>query len=121
MPRKTDAQALKWVRDVCLKLPDASEGFHYGELVFKAQGRLFASCGAKRGPRMIVFRIDAKKTAVLLEQDDRFRRYAFEKSALQVAAGDVEDWEAMRGYLEESYRLSVAEAKKKTKRKPSKA
>jgi predicted DNA-binding protein (MmcQ/YjbR family) len=121
MTKKSDAQALKWMRDVCLALPGTSEGTHFGEIVFKANGRLFASCGDKRGPRVIVFRIDAKRTAELLERDPRFRRYPFEKSALSIAAGDIDDWEQLRGFVEESYRTEAHPARKVKPAKPTRA
>ena len=105
--KKTDAQALKWMREVCLALPNTSEGVHYGEIVFKVGPELFASCGAKRGPRTIVFRIDAKRTAKVLARDPRFSRYAYEKTALAIKASDVDDWEELRGFVEDSYRSAA--------------
>ena len=101
---KTDDQALKWMREVCLALPGTSEGVHYGEIVFKVGPKLFASCGDKRGTCTIVFQIDARKTEELLAADARFARYPYEKSALWIKASDVDDWEQMRAFVEESYR-----------------
>ena len=115
--RKTDAQALKWMREVCLALPDASEGLHYGEIVFKVGAKMFASCGAKSGAREIVFRIDPKATEALLAANGAFTRYPFEKSALRIKASDVTDWDELRGYVEESYRREATPAKPAAKRK----
>jgi hypothetical protein len=54
-----------------------------------------------------VFRIDAKRTAKLLARDPRFQRYAYEKTALAIKAGDVDDWDELRGFIEDSYRGEV--------------
>jgi predicted DNA-binding protein (MmcQ/YjbR family) len=102
-PTKTDDEALQWMRDVCFALPNTSEGVHYGEIVFKVGADMFASCGAKRGPRTIVFQINPKRTAELLETDKRFRRYPYEKSGLWIKAAEVTDWEQLRTFVEESY------------------
>lgn len=118
MPKKTDAQALAWMRDVCLALPDASEGIHYGEIVFKVGKAMFASCGAKKGAREIVFRIAPEATEALLASDTRFTRYPFEKSALRIKASDVDDWNALRDNVEESYRRE-APAKTPAATKPA--
>lgn len=111
MAKKNDAQTLKWMREVCLALPGASEGVHYGEIVFKVGKELFASCGDERGPRKIVFKIDAERTAALLASDPRFSRYPFEKAALAIAASDVDDWPQLRAYVEDSYHLAAAGAR----------
>jgi predicted DNA-binding protein (MmcQ/YjbR family) len=121
MTRKSDAQALQWMRDVCLALPGTSEATHFGEIAFKVGSKLFATCGDKRGPRVIVFRIDAKRTAELLERDPRFQRYPYEKSALRIAAADVDDWEQLRGFVQESYRAESQTAQPGRTRKPVKA
>ena len=54
-----------------------------------------------------MFRIDAKRTAKLLARDPRFQRYAYEKTALAIKAGDVDDWDELRGFIEDSYRGEV--------------
>lgn len=115
MAKKSDEQALKWMREVCFALPDTSEGVHYGEIVFKVGKEMFASCGDKRGPRTIVFKIDAQRTADLLASDPRFQRYPYEKTALWIKASDVDDWQQLREFVEESYRVILQEAAKPAK------
>jgi predicted DNA-binding protein (MmcQ/YjbR family) len=106
MAKKNDEQALKWMREVCLALPDTSEGVHYGEIVFSVGKEMFASGGEKRGPRRIAFKIDARRTADLLARDQRFKRHPYEKTGLWIKASDVDDWQQMRSFVEESYRLA---------------
>ena len=108
--KKTDAQALTWMRGVCLALPDTSEGIHYGEIVFKVGNNMFASCGAKQGPRSIAFRVDPARTEQLLARAAGFSRYPYEKTGLVIKAGDVVDWDELRELLEESYRREAAPA-----------
>lgn len=118
MTRKSDVQALAWMRKVCRALPGTSEGTHYGEIAFLVGGKIFATCGEKKGgPRRIVFRIDARRTAELSQRDPRFQRYPYEKSALQIAAADVDDWEQLRGFVEESYRAEARTAPRAKARK----
>jgi hypothetical protein len=98
------------------------EGVHYGDIVFKVGKEYFASCGAKRDPRTIVFKIDRQRTTDLLARDPRFKRYTYEKSALTIDASDVDDWQQMKALVEESYRLAAAPKKstpkKSTPKKP---
>jgi hypothetical protein len=72
---------------------------------------MFASCGDKRGPRTIAFQIDAQRTADVLARDPRFQRYPYEKTALWIKASDVDDWDQLRAFVEESYRLRSQRAK----------
>src|SRR5262245_54847115 len=102
------------MRTVCLALPDTSEGIHYGEIVFKVGSKLFASCGDKNGLRTIVFRIEPKRTEQLIARDTRFRRYPFEKTALAIKASDVDDWDELRGFVEESYRREAGKGQTTT-------
>jgi predicted DNA-binding protein (MmcQ/YjbR family) len=98
------------MRSVCLALPGASEGVHYGEIVFQVGRKMFASCGAKHGPRTIVFRVGPERTEALLAAGRGFRRYAYEKTALEVAASEVADWEELRELVRESFRRETREA-----------
>ena len=110
MRKKSDARALAWMREVCLALPGSSEGVHYGEVVFKAGGKLFASCGDKRGPRTIVVGLAPGHCAEVLARNPRFRRYPYGKRAIMIDASDVDDWREMRAFVEESYRLFAGPA-----------
>jgi predicted DNA-binding protein (MmcQ/YjbR family) len=117
MTKKTDAQALKWMRAVCLAYPDATEGVHYGEIVFKSAGKMFASCGDKHGPTMIVLGLAPDHTKDVLAQNPAWKRYPYEKSGIMIAAGDVDDWDQLRAFIDESWRkyASTAPAKKAAK------
>ena len=129
MTKKTDAQALKWMREVCLAYPDATEGVHYGEIVFKSAGKMFASCGDKRGPTMIVLGLAPGHGKDVLAQNPAWKRYPYEKSGIMIAAADVDDWDELRSFVDESYRRYAAPAtakqakpapKKKKKKKAKK-
>ena len=49
----------------------ATEGEHYGEIVFKAGDATFASCGDKRGPCRVTVQLEAKHASALLAKDGR--------------------------------------------------
>jgi hypothetical protein len=104
----SDKKAMQWMREVCLALPNATESEHYGEIVFKAGNALFASCGDKRGPCRVIVQLEPTHAAALLAKDKRFKKYAYVPNGVSIAAGDVDDWGAIRALVEESYRLNVA-------------
>jgi predicted DNA-binding protein (MmcQ/YjbR family) len=113
MTRKTDAAALQWMREVCLAYPNAAEGVHYGEIVFKSNGKMFASCGDKRGPTMIVLGLAPEHTKQVLAQNAHWQRYPYEKSGIMIAAADVDDWDELRSFIDESHRMYASPAPKK--------
>ena len=124
MTKKTDAQALKWMREVCLAYPDATEGVHYGEIVFKSAGKMFASCGDKRGPTMIVLGLAPGHGKDVLAQNPAWKRYPYEKSGIMIAAADVDDWDELRSFIDESWRQYASPAPappKPTKKKKAPA
>ena len=114
--KKTDAEALQWMRAVCSAYPEASEGVHYGEIVFKSAGQMFASCGDKRGPTMIVLGLAPEHTKQVLASNAHWKRYPYEKSGIMIAAADVVDWDEMRSFIDESYRIYAAPAAPKRAR-----
>jgi hypothetical protein len=118
MTKKSDAAALKWMREVCGSYPDASEGVHYGEIMFKSNGKMFASCGDKRGPTMIVLGLAPEHTKQVLAQNAHWKRYPYEKSGIMIAAADVDDWVELRSFIDESHRIYAAPAPAK-KAKPA--
>jgi len=121
MTKKTAAAALQWMHAVCLAYPDASEGVHYGEIVFKSNGKMFASCGDKRGPMMIVLGLAPEHTKQVLASNAHWKRYPYEKSGIMIAAADVDDWDEMRAFIDESHRMYASPAPaKKTKKKRAK-
>ena len=50
---RTDAQAVRWLRTLCLSLPKTHEGLHFGDPSFDVGKRIFASCGGKDGALQI--------------------------------------------------------------------
>jgi predicted DNA-binding protein (MmcQ/YjbR family) len=124
MTTKTDAQALAWMRQTCLAYPDASEGVHYGEIVFKSAGKMFASCGDKRGPTMIVLGLAPEHAKQVLAANPSWKRYPYEKSGIMIKATDVSDWDELRAFIAESHRLyaspSPSSKKPSSKRKAPK-
>jgi hypothetical protein len=121
MTKKTDAAALQWMREVCLAYPDASEGIHYGEITFKSGNKMFASCGDKRGPTMIVLGLSPGHSKQVLATNPNWKRYPYEKSGIMIAAADVDDWDEMRSFVDESYRKYAAPAPAKQAKPAKKA
>ena len=123
----TAKTALRMMREVCLSLPDTSEGVHFGEAFFRVGKRGFASCGEKKGICRIVVQLEPAHARRLVASDPRFEPYARQKNCVWIDAGKVEDWDEVRALVLESYRLNEAvnrspkitrtTARKKTNRK----
>lgn len=95
------------MREICLTLPETSEGEHFGDVVFRVRKKIFASCGSQPGECLLVVQLDAGKAARLVESDPRFQRYSRQKDCVAIRAKDVSDWDEFRELVLESYRLNA--------------
>jgi hypothetical protein len=103
--------ALERVREICLSLPETSEGTHVGALCFRAGRRMFATCGEKDGVCVMVVQLESDHASLLVENDPRFQRYPRQKDCVLMDVTGVTDWSEVRELVLESYRLN-APAKK---------
>ena len=103
----TAQTALRMMRDVCLSLPDTVEAEHFGEICFRVEKRIFASCGEKAGVCRLVFQLEPEHARRLVDSDSRFQPYARQASCVWMDAADVEDWDEVRALVLESYRLNA--------------
>ncbi len=98
-------KALAKMREICLSLPDTREGDHFGETAYYVRGKLFATCGAKRGVCEITFGLEPDHAAALFENDSRFKPYARDKRGVVLDAGKVKSWGEVKELISMSYDL----------------
>src|SRR3712207_9163279 len=101
----TAAEALEKMREICLSLPDTREGDHFGEIAFYVKGKLFATCGGKRGVCEITFGLEPDHAAALVKNDPRFKPYARDKRGVVIDVAQVKSWTEMKAFIRESYEL----------------
>ena len=108
--------ALEKMRKLVASLAGATERPHFGEAMFYAGKKPFASCGDKNG---IVVGLDPEHADALVERDARFRFYSRAQHAVSFDPAQVpeHEWEPL---VRESYAIAAAPAAK-TKKKPAKA
>ena len=104
----TASEALKMMRDICLSLPDSREGDHFGETAFYVNGKLFATCGEKRGSYEITFGLEPNHAAELVENDHRFKPYPRDRRGVVLDAAEVESWSEVGALILKSYELVKA-------------
>jgi predicted DNA-binding protein (MmcQ/YjbR family) len=114
----TAEEALEKMREICLSLPDTTEGDHFGETAFYVKGKLFATCGAKHGVCEIVFGLEPDHAAALVANDPRFKPYPRDKRGVILEAAKVKSWSEVQTLIRESYELrKPSKAPRKTARK----
>jgi predicted DNA-binding protein (MmcQ/YjbR family) len=108
----TAKKALEKMREICLSLPETSEGHHYGETAFRVGKKLFATCGEKNGTCEIVFGLEPDHAAALVEGDPRFKPYPRDRRGVVLEVAKVKNWSEVKALIHESYRLQKAAKKK---------
>lgn len=104
----TARQALKKMREICLALPDTSEGHHFQDIAFKVKGKLFATCGDSDGVWRIIFGLERDHAEALTASDARFQRYPRDSRGVMLEPKDVKNWDEVRTFITESYHLVAA-------------
>jgi hypothetical protein len=110
MPKST----VERLRVIFSSFGDVTEGTHSGALAFKTNGKLFATYREKTDE--IVFGLEPDHLDALLANEPAYKKYPRAPAAV-IRGADVDDWNALRGYLRESYGLV---AKKRVAKKPTK-
>jgi predicted DNA-binding protein (MmcQ/YjbR family) len=118
----TAEAALKKMREICLSLPDAREGAHFGETAFYVKSKLFATCGDKHGTFEITFGLEPDHAEALVANDPRFKPYPRDRRGVVLDAAKVKNWSEIKALILESYDLQKPrKAQKKPAPKKSKA
>jgi predicted DNA-binding protein (MmcQ/YjbR family) len=97
---------LDQMRAICLALPDTKETLTWGQPHFRVGEKIFAGCGEEKGRAVIGFKLDMDHADAII-QDPRFWRapYVGHKGWVSMDASGVDDWNAVRPLVLESYRL----------------
>lgn len=98
---------LERMREICLALPGAHETITWGEPHFRVGDKIFAGCGGEKGVVALGFKLEKEHARALIARDPRYRPapYVGKHGWVSVDAHDVDDWEAVRAFVEESFRL----------------
>ncbi len=109
--------ALQMMREVCLSLPSTVEAEHFGEVCFRVNKRIFASCGEKEGVCRLIFQLEPEHARRIVASDPQFQPYPRQKNCVWVDAAVVDGWDEVRELVLESYRLneSANQPAKKTR------
>lgn len=97
---------LKKLRDICLSLPDTKETITWGQPHFRVREKIFCGYGEEQGRMTIGFRLE-RPHADLVVDGDRYRRapYVGQHGWVSMDAGRIDDWDLVRAFVLESYRL----------------
>ena len=99
-------KVLKRIRKICLSLPDTKETITWGEPHFRVGDKIFVGYGVERGTIAITFKLAMDHAAAVIA-DPNFRpaSYVGHKGWVSMDAACISDWDEVRGFILESYRL----------------
>jgi len=102
MARSTLAE----IRRLCLALPETAETLTWGQPHFRVRGKIFAGFGDHGGKATLGFKLE-REHADAVVQDPRFARapYVGAHGWISMDAAGIRDWDEVRAFLVESYRL----------------
>jgi len=97
---------LEQVRRLCLVLPETAETLTWGQPHFRVRGKIFAGFGDHGGKATLGFKLE-REHADAVVQDPRFARapYVGAHGWISMDAAGIRDWNEVRAFLVESYRL----------------
>lgn len=94
------------MREICLSLPDTKETLTWGQPHFRVGEKIFSGYGEEKGKPVIGFKLEMEHADEVIK-DPRFWRapYVGHKGWVSMDASTVRDWDEVRPYILESYRL----------------
>ena len=109
------------MREICLSLPDTKETLTWGQPHFRVGEKIFSGYGEEKGRPVIGFKLEMEHADEVIK-DPRFWRapYVGHKGWVSMDASAVRDWDEVRPYILESYRL-IAPKKSQAKLQPRSA
>jgi predicted DNA-binding protein (MmcQ/YjbR family) len=98
--------ALAGIRRLCLALPETAETLTWGQPHFRVRGKIFAGFGDHGGKATLGFKLE-REHADAVVKDPRFARapYVGAHGWISMDAAGIGDWDEVRAFLVESYRL----------------
>ena len=97
---------LKRIRKICLSLPDTKETITWGEPHFRVGDKIFVGYGNERGTSAITFKLAMDHAAAVIANPNfRPAAYVGHKGWVSMDAASISDWDRVRGFILESYRL----------------
>jgi predicted DNA-binding protein (MmcQ/YjbR family) len=96
------------LREICLALPDATEGTAWGHPVWRAGKAMFAGYEELHGNWCVNVKLEEPHADLLLD-DPRIvsSQYLGGKRWMSLEAATIEDWDEIADMVLESYRMSA--------------
>ncbi len=97
---------LERVQQICLSLPDTKLTMTWGHPHFRVKEKIFCGFGERDGKPVIGFKAGMDLADVLVQRPG-FRRapYVGHRGWVQMDLDSGEDWDEVRGFITESFRL----------------
>jgi predicted DNA-binding protein (MmcQ/YjbR family) len=94
------------MRAICLSLPDTKETLTWGEPHFRVGETIFAGCGTEKGRAVLGFKLERPHAEAIIERPGFSRApYVGHAGWVSLDASTVKDWDEVRAFILESYRL----------------
>lgn len=103
---KKNQQLLKKMRDICMKLPEVTEGTQFGSPCFKAGKKTFCNLHRWEGETELQAWVGADRQAALTSFDDRYRipAYIGHNGWISFDLSGKPSWTEVESLVRESYR-----------------
>ncbi len=100
------------LRAICLALPDTRVTLTWGKPHYRVVDKIFAGANDEGGRLTIGFKLEKPHARELIARDPRCRPapYVGAHGWVEMEVGAAPDWDTLRGYLLESYRLIAPKA-----------
>ncbi len=94
------------IREICLSFPDAVETETWGKPHFRVNNKIFAGCGDENGKFVIGFKPDMDHAKSVVQAPGFWPApYVGHRGWVSMDVSQLKDWQALREFVEESYRL----------------
>jgi predicted DNA-binding protein (MmcQ/YjbR family) len=103
--RRTDP-LLEKIKAIVFALPDTKLTMTWGKPHFRVGEKIFCGYGEEEGRAVLGFKLELAEAAKLCKKPGYWPApYVGHKGWVSMDVSKVEDWELVRGYIAESYRL----------------
>ena len=104
-----DDNVLIKLREICLALPDTTEGVAWKHPVFRVREKMFCGYEELDGKMTVGFKLEVPHADLLAEEPRLVRSQNFGKHTkwVSIDAANIGDWDDITSMILESYRLSA--------------
>ena len=104
-----DDNVLIKLREICLALPDTTEGVAWKHPVFRVREKMFCGYEELDGKMTVGFKLEVPHADLLADNPGVVRSQYFGKHAkwVSIDAASIDDWDDITNMIAESYLLSA--------------